>query len=476
VPELRTHKRGDSATILIMAPPPEPRPELRRPGAWTPSVWRSRPAAQQPDWPDEGGLDDVLKRLSALPPLVFAGEVRQLTASLGQVADGRAFLLQAGDCAESFDWFSADNIRDKLKVILQMAVVLTYGSGVPVVKMGRIAGQFAKPRSSPTETIGNDVLPAFRGHMVNDAAPNAAARVADPERLMQAYHQSASTMNLLRAFTKGGFADLEQVQVWNQEFVATSAEGRRYERIAAEIERALRFMAACGIDLKAEIPLHQVDFWTSHEALLLGYEEALTRQDSLTGEWYDCSAHLLWVGDRTRQLDGAHLEFLSGVDNPVGAKLGPDASPDEAVVLCERLNPERVPGRLSLITRLGAKRVEELLPPLVEAVRQAGHPVVWVCDPMHGNTFQAPSGLKTRHFDDVMAEIRSFFAVHRTLGTWPGGVHVELTGEDVTECLGGAEEVLDANLEERYLTMCDPRLNARQSLDLAFGVAELLRG
>ncbi|MDQ6927187.1 MAG: 3-deoxy-7-phosphoheptulonate synthase, partial [Actinomycetota bacterium] len=309
------------------------------PSAWTPSSWRERPALQQPDWPDETALAEVLARLSTLHPLVFAGEVRDLTSSLGSVAAGEAFLLQAGDCAESFD-YSADSVRDKLKVILQMAVVLTYGAGVPVVKMGRIAGQFAKPRSEATETVDGSVLPSFRGHIVNDDAPTALGRAADPARLLQAYHQSASTMNLLRAFTKGGFADLTKVHVWNQQFVASSAEGRRYERIAAEIERAMRFMAACGIDLAAETSLHQVDFWTSHEALLLGYEEALTRQDSLSGNWYDCSAHLLWVGDRTRQLDGAHVAFLRGVDNPLGVKLGPDATPDQTVALCEVLDPD----------------------------------------------------------------------------------------------------------------------------------------
>jgi 3-deoxy-7-phosphoheptulonate synthase len=445
------------------------------PSAWTPSSWRERPALQQPDWPDEVALAEVLARLSTLHPLVFAGEVRDLTSSLGSVAAGEAFLLQAGDCAESFD-YSADSVRDKLKVILQMAVVLTYGAGVPVVKMGRIAGQFAKPRSEATETVGEAVLPSFRGHIVNDDAPTALGRTADPARLLQAYHQSASTMNLLRAFTKGGFADLSKVHVWNQEFVASSAQGRRYERIAAEIERAMRFMAACGIDLEAETSLHQVDFWTSHEALLLGYEEALTRQDSLTGRWYDCSAHLLWVGDRTRQVDGAHIAFLQGVDNPLGVKLGPDATPEQAVRLCEALDPGRTPGRLTLITRLGANRVEQLLPPLVRAVRAAGHPVVWTCDPMHGNTFRSPSGHKTRHFDDILLELKGFFAVHRAEGTWPGGVHVELTGDDVTECLGGAESVVDSQLDDNYLTICDPRLNARQSLDLAFEVAELLRG
>ncbi|MDQ3896559.1 MAG: 3-deoxy-7-phosphoheptulonate synthase class II, partial [Actinomycetota bacterium] len=392
------------------------------------------------------------------------------------VVAGRAFVLQAGDCAESFEAFTADSIRDKLKVILQMAVVLTYGSGVPVVKMGRIAGQFAKPRSSATEIVGDQVLPAYRGDMVNDLSADPVARIPDPGRLQRAYDQSASTMNLLRAFTKGGFADLSQVHIWNQEFVASSAQGRRYERVAAEIDRALRFMAACGIDLGKEATLHQVDFWTSHEALILGYEEALTRRDSLTGNWYDCSAHTVWVGDRTRQLDGAHLEFVRGVNNPVGVKLGPSATPDEAVELCEALNPTRIPGRLSLITRLGFERADALLPPLIRAVRDAGHPVVWVCDPMHGNTFASAGGRKTRHFEHVLAEIGAFFRAHRAEGTWPGGVHVELTGDDVTECLGGAEEVLDSQLDLRYLTACDPRLNGRQSLDLAYRVAELLRG
>jgi 3-deoxy-7-phosphoheptulonate synthase len=442
---------------------------------WTPRLWRDLPADQQPDWPDQLALAAVLARLEALPPLVFAGEVRDLTDQLAQVSRGEAFLLQAGDCAESFE-FSADSIRDKLKVILQMAVVLTYGAGVPVVKMGRIAGQFAKPRSSPTETVGGEVIPAFRGHMVNDAAPTAAARVADPERLLQAYHQSASTMNLLRAFTKGGFADLTKVHIWNQEFVASSREGQRYAGLANEIARALRFMSACGIDLGNEATIHQVDFWTCHEALLLGYEEALTRQDSLTGGWYDCSAHFLWVGDRTRRLDGAHVSFLTGVENPIAVKVGPTATVDEVLGLCDVLDPGRVPGRLTLITRLGARRVEELLPPLVTAVRRSEHPVIWACDPMHGNTVQSPGGRKTRHFDDIVAEIRTFFAVHRAEGSWPGGVHVELTGDDVTECVGGPDGLAEDSLDQRYLTVCDPRLNARQALDLAFEIAELLRG
>ncbi len=442
---------------------------------WSPLSWRELVAAQQPEWPDVAALELVLKQLSTYPPLVFAGEARALTASLASVADGKAFLLQAGDCAESFEAFSADVIRDKLRLILQMAVVLTYSSGVPVVKVGRIAGQFAKPRSSATERVGELDLPSFRGHMVNDVAPTAEARVADPTRLLTAYHQASATLNLLRAFTKGGFADLNQVHAWNQEFVASSREGQRYEVIADGIERALRFMAACGIDLAAEHQLHQVDFYTSHEALLLGYEEALTRRDSLTGDWYDCSAHLLWIGERTRDLDGAHVGFLSGVSNPLGCKLGPRATPEEVLGLCQALNPERVPGRLTLVTRMGADAVEECLRPLLAAVKAAGHPVVWACDPMHGNTFTSTRGRKTRHLDHVLAEITGFFAAHRAEGTWPGGVHVELTGENVTECLGGAEEVLDAHLDQRYETMCDPRLNARQSLDLAFRLAELLR-
>ena len=442
---------------------------------WTPDSWQAHPAAQQPDWPDRAELDRVVKALSGMPPLVFAGEARNLTQRLAQVAAGEAFLLQAGDCAESFDTFSADSIRDKLRVILQMAVVLMYSAGVPIVKVGRIAGQYGKPRSSPTESDGTLELPAFRGHIVNDLAFSASARRPDPERLLTAYQQSAATLNLLRAFTNGGFADLSRVHAWNQEFVSSSTEGHRYETIADEIDRALRFMKACGVDTEAEPRLHNVDFWTSHEALILGYEEALTRRDSLTGEWYDCSAHMLWVGERTRQIDGAHLAFLSGVGNPVGCKIGPTVSADEVVAVCDALDPDRVPGRLTLISRMGAGAVTELLPPLLKAVQTSGHPVVWACDPMHANTFTAQSGRKTRHFDDVLAEITGFFEAHRRCGTWPGGVHVELTGDDVTECLGGAEEILDADLATRYETMCDPRLNARQSLDLAFRVADLLR-
>jgi len=452
-----------------------PTPPADTDATWTPDSWRSRPAAQQPTWPDEAALKQVHAKLSSLPPLVFAGEARHLTRALGQAADGRAFVLQAGDCAESFAEFTADGIRDKLKVILQMAVVLTYGAGLPVVKVGRIAGQFAKPRSSPTEQVGDQVIDSFRGHMVNDDVPERTARVPDPGRLVSAYEQSVATLNLLRAFTKGGFADLSQIHAWNQQFVATSTEGRRFEDIADGIDRALRFMDACGINLTDEDTLHQVDFWTSHEALILDYEEALTRKDSLTGDWYDCSAHMLWVGERTRQLDGAHIDFLAGIHNPVGSKVGPSATADDVIALCERLNPARTPGRLTLITRFGVDAVDDHLPGLLRAVEAEGHPVVWTCDPMHGNTFTADDGHKTRRFDDIIGELQSFFRIHREVGTWPGGVHVELTGDEVTECLGGVEDIVEGQLGLRYTTTCDPRLNGRQALDLAFRIAELLR-
>jgi 3-deoxy-7-phosphoheptulonate synthase len=444
--------------------------------AWSPSAWREFPAAQQPDWPDPEALRAVVEELTSQPPLVFAGEARNLLERLAQVSRGEAFLLQAGDCAESFHDHSAPNLREKLKVILQMSAVLTYAASLPVVKVGRVAGQFVKPRSSPVERIGDLELPVFRGHVVNSEEPTAEARVADPTRMLRGYNQAASTLNLLRAFTKGGFADLARVHAWNQEFVTASPEGRRYEQIAAEIERALAFMAACGVDMR-HLSLHQVDVWTSHEALLLDYEQALTRRDiaTATGDWYDCSAHFLWVGERTRTVDGAHVQFLAGVGNPLGVKLGPDATPEEALALCEALNPERIPGRLTLITRMGAERVGERLPAIVRAVRDAGHPVVWVCDPMHGNTFVTAGGRKTREFANIIAEIEGFFSVHHAEGTWPGGVHLEITGDDVTECLGGGDKLSEAPLDDAYTTLCDPRLNARQSLDLAFHVAELMR-
>jgi 3-deoxy-7-phosphoheptulonate synthase len=442
---------------------------------WSPFSWRAVTARHHVEWADEARLEAAKERLKSLPALVFAGEARALQAALGNVAQGRGFLLQAGDCAESFADFSAISIREKLKILLQMSAVLTYGAALPIVKVGRIAGQFAKARSAPTERVGELDLPSFRGHMVHSEAPTPEARVPDPARLVEAYHQSAATLNLLRAFTKGGFADLNQVHVWNQEFVASSPEGRRYEQLASAIERALRFMAACGIDLTAAPQLHQTDVWTSHEGLVLDYEESLTRRDSLTGDWYDCSAHMLWIGERTRQLDGAHVEFFKGVHNPLGCKLGPAATPEDAVGICEAVNPDRMPGRLTLIARMGAERVRELVPPLLRAVRDAEHPVVWACDPMHANVFKTPSGVKTRRFDAIMGEIEGFFAACWAEGVWPGGVHLEFTGEDVTECLGGSEEVREDQLNHRYETLCDPRLNARQSLDLAFHLAELMR-
>ena len=442
---------------------------------WNPNSWTNFAADQQPDWPDDNELNAVLKEISELPPLVFAGEARTLKSKLARVCNGEALLLQAGDCAESFSALSANSIRDKLKVILQMAVALTYSTGLPVVKVGRIAGQFAKPRSSPTETKDDVELPSFRGHIVNDTDFNAGARTANPNRLLMAYNQSSATLNLLRAFTSGGFADLTQVHSWNQQFVSNSPAGAQYKEIADGITIALAFMRACGITSEDQPALHEVDFYTSHEALLLGYEEALTRNDSMSGDWYDCSAHMLWIGERTRRLDGAHIEFLRGVENPLGCKLGPTATTEDAVKLCEILNPKQIPGRLTFITRMGASVIDNKLPELVGAVQDSDHPVVWACDPMHGNTYTAESGLKTRNFSDVVDETKKFFHIHRSIGTWAGGIHVELTGDNVTECVGGAENLSDDDLALRYETMCDPRLNASQSLELAFHVAEELR-
>ena len=448
-------------------------PKLSSSREWAPDSWRNLQAKQQPIWPDEDSFQKVIDELSTLPPLVFAGEARNLTEQLAAVSRGEAFLLQAGDCAESFDT-SADSIRDRLRVILQMAVILTYYTGVPVVKVGRIAGQFAKPRSSDTETVDGLELPSFRGHMVNDINFNEDSRAANPKRLLTAYNRAAATLNLLRAFTKGGFAALSRVHQWNREFVAASPAGQRYEALADEIDRAVSFMQACGIDGDKLSELSEVNFHTSHEALILGYEEALTRKDSITGEWYDCSAHMLWIGERTRELDGAHVEFLRGVNNPIGCKLGPEVDPEDVLKLCETLNPTKTPGRLTLISRMGADVVSKKLPDVLKIVKNAEHPVVWVCDPMHGNTFSTENGHKTRHFDDVLKEINSFFEAHKKVGTHPGGVHLELTGDDVTECLGGGSELAADDLSKRYETMCDPRLNGSQSIDIAFRIAELL--
>ena len=442
---------------------------------WSPDSWRERRALQQPAWPDADRAAAAVARLKSSPPLVFAGEARALREQLAKAIDRRAFLLQAGDCVESFNELSTMRIREKLKIMLQMSGVLTYGATLPVVKVGRITGQFTKPRSDEFEVVGGEEIPSFRGHMVNGDEPSAAARVPDPQRMIEGYNQSASTLNLLRAFTKGGYADLTQVHLWNKDFVASSPEGRRYQALALDIERALAFMAACGIDLAAERRLHEVDVFTSHEGLLLDYEEGLTREDSLTGDWYDCSAHLLWVGERTRGLDDAHVEFFAGVHNPLGVKLGPAATPEDVVALCERLNPLRVPGRLTFYARMGADHVLDLLPPLLRAVRDEGHPVLWASDPMHANTIRTADGVKTRRFDTIMRELEGFFAACWQENVWPGGVHLEFTGEDVTECLGGADDVVEEQLSTRYETLLDPRLNARQSLDLAFRLAELMR-
>jgi len=442
---------------------------------WSPDSWRELTALQQPEWPDAVIAAAAVERLKGSPPLVFAGEARQLREGLARVSEGRAFLLQAGDCVESFNEVSTQRIREKLKIMLQMSAVLTYGATLPVVKLGRIAGQYTKPRSDAFEDVPGGRIPSFRGHMVNGEERTAAARTPDPARMIEGYNQSAATLNLLRAFTKGGYADLTQVHLWNKDFVATSPEGQRYELLASEIERALSFMAACGIDLASERRLHEVDVFTCHEGLLLDYEEGLTRKDSLTGDWYDCSAHLLWIGERTRDPGGAHVEFFSGVHNPIGCKVGPAATADELLELCERLNPLRVPGRLTFYARMGAGRIRELLPPLLRAVKEEGHPVVWASDPMHGNGIRTSSGVKTRRFDDVMGELEGFFQACWEVGVWPGGVHIEFTGEDVTECLGGADELTEEHLGRRYETLLDPRLNARQSLDLAFRLAELMQ-
>ena len=441
---------------------------------WNPSSWRTLTAHQQPSWPDAAHVDAVTAEISSLPALVFPGEIDRLRADLARVADGHAFLLQAGDCAETFTPNTEETVREKLQIILQMAVALTYAAGVPVVKVGRIAGQFAKPRTDDTETRDGITLPIFRGHIVNDDAFTAAARQPDAGRLLRGYHQSAATLNLLRSFTKGGFADLTQVQAWNLEFVEAASEGQRYKQLADEIERALRFMRACGIDTTSASSLREVDFYSSHEALILPYEEALTRRDAVSGDWYDGSAHTLWLGNRTRQLNGAHVEYLRGIRNPLGIKVSDNITPADLVALVRHLNPENEHGRITLISRMGVNKIADGLPPLIDAISAADLSVAWACDPMHGNTFRASSGLKTRNFDDILNEVKIFFSVHRAAGTWPGGLHVELTGGDVTECLGGSVGVSEADLANNYTSICDPRLNAAQSLDLAFRVAEFL--
>ena len=433
--------------------------------------WRSLPAEHQPRWPDETELNAVVDYLRTLPPLVFAGETDQLSEAMADASRGRAFVLMGGDCAESFAESTAERIRAKIRTILQMAVILTYGSSVPVVKIGRMAGQYSKPRSSATEVHEGRELPSYLGDAVNGHEFTAESREPDPRRLVEAYQRSVATLNLIRAFTQGGFADLSKVHEWNQGFVANPAYAR-YETVAAEIDRAMRFMRAAGVDDQS---LRTVDFYSAHEALILPYEDSLTRIDSRTGRPYNCSAHFLWIGERTRQPDGAHVDMLSKVANPIGVKIGPDAKPGEVLALMDKLNPGGKAGRLTLISRMGARKIEDRLPAIVEAVRKDGRPVTWVTDPMHGNTISAANGMKTRRLEDILAEIKGFFAVHEELGTHPGGIHVELTGDDVTEVLGGAEEVVEDTLGERYRTLVDPRLNHQQSLEMAFIVAEMLR-
>jgi 3-deoxy-7-phosphoheptulonate synthase len=436
-------------------------------------AWRDRPAAQQPDWPDPAAVTAVTREIARIPPLVFAGECDSLKERLAAVARGDAFVLQGGDCAETFDGSTADAIRGKLRTLLQMAVILTYAASVPVVKIGRLAGQFAKPRSSAAETRDGVALPAYRGDAVNGLEFTAQARTPDPQRMLRACHYSAATLNLCRAFTQGGYADLRQVHAWNTDFVAASPAGRRYEALAGEIDRALTFMHASGTD-PAEF--RTVEFYSSHEALLLEYERAMTRIDSRTGLPYDTSAHFPWIGERTRALDGAHVELFRHVRNPVGVKLGPSTTPEDALALVDRLNPDNEPGRLTFITRMGASAIHSVLPPVVAKVTASGAQVAWVCDPMHGNTIEAPGGRKTRRVEDILAEVTGFFEVHQALGTHPGGVHIEFTGDDVTECVGGSHGLTEDDLTDRYETACDPRLNRSQSLDLAFRVAELYRG
>jgi 3-deoxy-7-phosphoheptulonate synthase len=443
--------------------------------SWSPGSWRSRPASQMPEYPDREALARVEKQLSVWPPLVFAGEARNLKERLAEVCEGRAFLLQGGDCAESFAEFHPDNIRDTLRVLLQMAVVLTYGAAMPVVKLGRMAGQFAKPRSAPTERQGDSELPSYRGDIVNGLEFEEAVRLPNPERQLQAYSQAAATLNLLRAFTDGGYAALTRVHSWNLGFVERSPQGERYRDMADRISEAVAFMTACGVTDANTPEVKRTSFYTCHEALLLGFEQAMTRIDSTSGQWYDTSAHFVWVGERTRDLAGAHVEFCRGIANPVGVKAGPRMSADELLRLCDVLNPANEPGRLTVITRMGHDQVEPRLPALIRAIRREGRKVVWTCDPMHGNTIKSSNGYKTRPFERILGEVQSFFAVHKTEGSHAGGVHIEMTGREVTECTGGAQAITEDGLSDRYHTHCDPRLNASQSLELAFLIAAALK-
>ena len=443
---------------------------------WTKESWRELNILQQPEYEDKAKLKEVENKLASLPPLVFAGEARRLQGRLAQVCEGKAFLLQGGDCAESFANFSANSIRDTFKVMLQMAIVLTIASGCPVVKVGRVAGQFAKPRSSDTETINGITLPSYRGDIINSPAFSAEARKADPARMLEAYHQSAATLNLLRAFARGGLADLEQVHKWNLGFVKNAGLGtEKFEHLAEQISQALAFMEACGINTKNSPTLRETAFYTSHEALLLPYEEALTRIDSLSGEPYCCSAHMLWIGERTRGLDDAHVHFLSGVKNPIGCKMGPNATADDIIKIANKINPTNEAGRFNIIIRMGSQLIGERLPKILESVKREGLNILWSIDPMHGNTVKASNGYKTREFEAVMSEVKSFFDIHKACGTVAGGVHLEMTGNDVTECTGGISGVSEADLASRYETQCDPRLNAEQALELAFLIADCVK-
>ncbi|MDF1878978.1 3-deoxy-7-phosphoheptulonate synthase class II [Sulfurimonas sp. SAG-AH-194-C20] len=447
---------------------------------WTPSSWREKPILQQPTYPNQDALNKVLGELKNYPPLVFAGEARTLKTQLGNVANGNAFLLQGGDCAESFSEFHADNIRDTFKAMMQMAVVMTYSGGLPVVKVGRMAGQFAKPRSSDTETFDGVELASYRGDIINGTEFTAQARIPDPERMIKAYNQASATQNLLRAFASGGLADLHKVHQWTLDFAHQGEVSKKYEKMAQDIENSLRFMEACGVNSKNYRTLRETDFYTSHEALLLPYEEAFTRKDSITGDWYDTSAHMLWIGDRTRQLDGAHVEYLKGVKNPIGVKAGPTMDPQDLVKLCNALNPENEAGRLNVIVRMGAGKVGGNkdgggMPALIKAVEKEGLKVVWSCDPMHGNTIKSSNNYKTRPVDSILTEMKEFFQIHKAEGTHAGGVHLEMTGKNVTECIGGSFTVTEEDLSSRYHTHCDPRLNADQSLELAFLIADSLK-
>lgn len=442
---------------------------------WNLKSWRTKPIKQQPTYRDQAHLQRVEETLRGYPPLVFAGEARSLKKRLAEVTKGRAFLLQGGDCAESFSEFNAVNIRDMFKVILQMAVVLTFAGSCPIVKVGRLAGQFAKPRSSDEEVVNGVSLPSYRGDIINSTEFEAKAREADPERMLQAYHQSAATLNLIRAFAQGGLADLHEVHRWNLGFVESSF-GEKYQTLGDRITEALSFMEACGITSSNTPMLHETEFYTSHEALLLNYEEALTRCDHLTGDWYDCSAHMLWIGERTRELEGAHLEFLRGVKNPLGVKIGPKATREELLGLCDILNPRNEPGRLNFIVRMGAENIGERFPAMLRIIKEEGREILWSIDPMHGNTVKASSGYKTRAFNQVLSEVHSFFEIHKAEGTHAGGIHLEMTGQDVTECIGGSQEITEEGLACNYNTQCDPRLNSTQALEMAFLIAEELKG